>query len=208
RSAPDTVTAAYTVSGALRAYATSMRVAPGNAGALFQVTPPSVGYIATPSARPATQRLESNGWQSPSSALAVVRRDHVAPPSELRQIPEIVEASRTVGSFGSMAILLTEVHSGPEVAGSCVQLMPPSVDLNTPAPKFTALFDEPSGVTKKHCSPVPAYSTSGWLGCIAMQLTASTAGKSGSIVHDVPPFVVFHTPPLTEPIHITDGSFG
>src|SRR5262245_4548781 len=102
---------------------------------------------------------------------------------------------------GLIARRLTKYQFGPAVLGICVQVVPPLTVLKMPAPRIAAVFEDPSTDSKKP-SPVPAYSTFGSVGSIAMQPTASVAMKSSSGSHDVPPLVVFQIPPLTEPTQI------
>src|SRR5687768_11726673 len=116
RMAEPLETAAYTVSGALGAYASSTRV-PVIPVAFCHVTPPSIDRCATPLFSPEIIRFGSVGWNTTCSVRVVVRRDHVAPASVLRQIPDSVAATSIWLFPGWIAIRFTNSQSGVAVAG-------------------------------------------------------------------------------------------
>ncbi len=128
-----------------------------------------------------------------SFQLPVTCRVQVAPPSVLRYRPVLVAASR-FAPLGEIASRFTKYQLLLFVLASCVQVLPPSLLLKTPAPRTASALAKPS--------PVPAYITLALVGSTIRLLTARLAMKSSmadQVVLVEQQLVVFQMPPETPP---------
>ena len=114
---------------------------------------------------------------------------HVLPPSGLRTMPPQVAASATpllLVAIERITLQKSEFDRGA-VAATGDQVLPPSVEMNMPAPGWGSLKE----------SPVPARRVP--LGNCAIALTASDPGNSATAVQVLPPSLLCHSPPPAAP---------
>src|SRR5262249_6542446 len=123
---------------------------------------------------------------------------HVLPPSVVRNTPRIafgpnacpIAATYAMSGFvGCTRITpMCRVSSRP----SCVQVLPPSVERQTPLPCVRS--------SRQSVSPVPTQITFGSLGASAIAPTEEMLVLPSVMLYQVwPAFVVFQTPPSTPP---------
>src|SRR5712675_693489 len=120
--------------------------------------------------------------------------------------PGRTEASSTFGLPGNTATRST--YCQPAVAASCAQCTPPSIDLNTPAPRTALRLTPRATLSLKNPSPVPTYITSGLPGSKVSDAIDRLVHQSSTIAHVAPRSLLFHSPPLTPPDHSTRVSRG
>src|SRR5262245_48412635 len=111
--------------------------------------------------------------------------------------PGRTEASSSAGLVGDTAMRST--YCQPAVAASCAQVTPPSVDLNTPAPRIALRLTPRATLSLKKPSPVPTYITSGLPGSSVSEPIDRLVHQSSTIDQVAPRSTLFHSPPLTPP---------
>src|SRR5215831_16195779 len=120
--------------------------------------------------------------------------------------PGRTEASSRLGLPGDTATRCT--YCQPAVAASCAQCAPPSVDLNTPAPRIALRLTPRATLSLKNPSPVPTYMTSGLFGSSVSDAIDRLVHQSSTIAQVAPRSTLFQRPPLTPPDHSTRVSRG